>query len=67
MDDIPGSAYLQMWDLYDDGTLSPIEGLIFQVWNFNTIAIPSGMWITVFRDKRGNWLVPCPGFRFGVC
>lgn len=67
-DDVPGWGMCRVYQLVPDPTqLLQVGQYEVRVWNFNTIAIPQGMWVTVLRDKHGNWLVPCSGFQFGNC
>lgn len=59
-DDVPGSAYCDVWRLLGVGTgvtLRRLGSRKLLVYNMNTTAVPAGNWVTVHKEKFGHWLV----------
>lgn len=67
--DEPGSADCQifrMTEIHGRKVMVP-AGFSMTVYNLNSTAINRDQFVTVFRDKFGDWYVPNLGYLFGHC
>lgn len=55
LDDVPGSAECNIYQLVDDAFVR-VEGLTKLVYNLSSFALAPNEWIKIERDKFGTWL-----------
>lgn len=56
-DDVPGSGYVQVYQIASGPVMSPVAGFNPLVYNMSSSAVASGDWIIITRDAFGNFLV----------
>lgn len=59
-DDVPGYADCQVYKLDTTGAtpdFMEVSGLVRNVYNLGTAAVPGGTWVLAHRDKFGHWFV----------
>lgn len=65
-DDVPGSAVCQVYRL-EEGEVVQVSDLKKTVYNLLPVAIPARAWLTIMRDKFGDWYATVIGLDFGQC
>lgn len=69
-DDIPGEVDLKIYRIVEEegvSVLRRVGTLTKRVFNLSDLPVGPRKWVVVVKTKNGRWVVPTPGWRFGVC